>query len=59
MVARKILGNWIYWIVIDLVSIYLYAERDYNLTAVQYGLFTILAVFGFLAWRKEFNLQKV
>jgi len=53
MVAKKILENWIYWIVIDLVSIYLYAQRDYNLTAVQYGLFTILAVFGFFAWRKE------
>ncbi|MFT5820521.1 MAG: nicotinamide mononucleotide transporter [Crocinitomix sp.] len=59
MVTRKILGNWIYWIVIDLVSIYLYAQRDYNLTAVQYGLFTILAVFGFFAWRNEFNKQKV
>lgn len=55
MVTRKILGNWIYWIVIDLVSIYLYAQRDYNLTAVQYGLFTILAVFGFIAWRNEYK----
>jgi nicotinamide mononucleotide transporter len=58
MVTKKILGNWIYWIIIDLVSIYLYAQRDYNLTAVQYGLFTILAVFGFFAWRKEFKTQK-
>ena len=58
MVTRKILGNWIYWIVIDLVSIYLYAQRDYNLTAVQYGLFTIIAVFGFIAWRNEYKHQK-
>ena len=58
MVTRKILGNWIYWIIIDLVSIYLYAQRDYNLTAVQYGLFTILAVFGFIAWLNEYKLQK-
>ncbi|MEJ6583605.1 MAG: nicotinamide riboside transporter PnuC [Crocinitomicaceae bacterium] len=58
MVTKKILGNWIYWIIIDLVSIYLYAQRDYNLTAVQYGLFTILAVFGFFAWRKEYKTQK-
>ncbi len=57
MVTRKVLGNWIYWIVIDLVSIYLYAQRDYNLTAVQYGIFTLLAVFGFMAWRKQFKKQ--
>lgn len=58
MVAQKILENWIYWIVIDFVSIFLYAQRDYNLTAVQYVLFTILAVFGFMAWRKEYKTQK-
>ena len=57
MVTRKILGNWIYWIVIDLVSIYLYAQRDYHLAAVQYGVFTILAVVGFIAWRKEYKAQ--
>ena len=58
MVTKKVLGNWIYWIIIDLVSIYLYAQRDYNLTAVQYGIFTIIAVFGFVAWRKEYKAQK-
>ena len=58
MVTRKIIGNWIYWIVIDLVSIYLYAQRDYYLTAVQYGLFTLLAMYGYMVWRKEYKLQK-
>jgi len=57
MVTQKIVENWIYWIVIDLVSIYLYAQRDYNLTAVQYALFTILAVFGFVAWQKAYKKQ--
>ena len=59
MVTRKIIGNWIYWIVIDLVSIYLYAQRDYYLTAVQYGLFTLLAMYGYMVWRKEYKLQKL
>ena len=58
LMAKRKIENWIYWIIIDLVSIYLYAQRDYNLTAVQYGLFTILAVFGFFAWRKEYKTQK-
>lgn len=57
MVTRKIMGNWIYWIVIDLVSIYLYAQQDYYLTAVQYGIFTLLAIYGFMAWKKEYNRQ--
>ena len=57
MVTRKIMGNWIYWIVIDLVSIYLYAQQDYYLTAVQYGIFTLLAIYGFMAWTKEYKRQ--
>ena len=36
MVTRQILGNWIYWIVIDLISISLYAQNDLSLTAIQY-----------------------
>jgi nicotinamide mononucleotide transporter len=59
MVTKKVLGNWIYWIVIDIVSIYLYAQRDYHLTAVQYGIFTIIAVFGFIAWWNQYKMQTV
>ena len=59
MVAQKILGNWLYWIVIDLVSIYLYAERDYYLSAVQYALFTLLAVYGFWVWQQEYKRHKL
>lgn len=57
MVTQKIVENWLYWIIIDLVSIYLYAQRDYNLTAIQYVLFTVLAIFGFVAWQKAYKKQ--
>lgn len=57
MVTKKILGNWIYWIIIDIASIYLYAQQGYNLAAVQYGIFTILALFGFIAWNTQFKTQ--
>ena len=57
MVTQKILGNWIYWIFIDLVSIYLYSQRYYYLTALQYGLFTLLAIYGFISWKHEYKRQ--
>jgi nicotinamide mononucleotide transporter len=57
MVTKKILGNWIYWIIIDLASIYLYAQQGYNLAAVQYVIFTLLAIFAFIAWNKQYKLQ--
>ncbi len=57
MVVRKVLENWIYWIVIDIVSIYLYHQRGYTLTAVLYFVFTVIAVVGFFAWYKKYKMQ--
>ena len=58
MVTRKVLENWIYWIVIDVLSIQLYAYRNLNLTAVLFALFTIIAIVGFFKWRKAYRLQQ-
>ena len=57
MVAFKILENWLYWIVIDIVSMPLYAYRDLNLTVVLFGIYTIVAIVGFVRWRRTFKLQ--
>lgn len=58
MVTRRVLENWIYWIVIDLVSIYLYSSRELYLSSVLYALFTILAAVGFYAWYREYKTAK-
>lgn len=54
MVARKVLENWLYWIVIDLISIYVYTARSLDLTAVLFGGYVLLAVAGFLEWRRHY-----
>jgi nicotinamide mononucleotide transporter len=55
MVARKILENWLYWVVINSASIYLYLDRGYVLYAVLFGLYIIIAVFGYAQWRRNFH----
>ncbi|MDC0204899.1 nicotinamide riboside transporter PnuC [Flavobacteriales bacterium] len=52
LVAKKILGNWLYWIVIDTVSVYLYFSRDLHLTALLFMTYTIIAIFGYFNWLK-------
>lgn len=59
MVARKILENWLYWFVIDSVSIYLYVSRELYLTALLFALYLVLIVFGYLAWRRELHAHAV
>ena len=57
MVTKKILENWLYWIVIDLVATLLYVNRGLELTGILYLLYTVIAVFGFFNWKKTFKLQ--
>jgi len=51
LVTRKYLQNWLYWIVIDAVSVPLYIDRGLNLTALLFAFYIIIAVLGYLSWR--------
>ncbi len=57
LVTRKVLSNWIYWIIIDAAGIYLYASRGLYLTAVLFIAFTIIAAYGYFKWLKIHQLQ--
>lgn len=59
LVARKVLENWWYWLVIDLVSIGIYWTRGLELTAVLFVLYVILIPIGMRQWRKAYRLQAV
>lgn len=53
LVARKKLENWLYWIVIDSLSIYLYLQRGLSLTALLFALYVVICVFGYLGWQRR------
>ncbi len=55
MVARKILENWLYWLIIDGVSIYLYLDRELYFTAALFVLYIGIIFFGFYAWRQDYR----
>ena len=50
MVTRKVLENWIYWIVIDAASVYLYLDRGLYLTALLFMIYLVLVIVGFYQW---------
>lgn len=54
--ANKKLENWTLWIIGDLITVPLYAYRGWGMFSLQYLIFTILAIQGYLAWKK--NLGK-
>lgn len=55
MVAKKYLENWLYWIVVDSVGIYLYWNRGLNLTALLFAAYVVIVCFGYFQWKKEYT----
>jgi len=55
LMAKRKIENWIFWIVADIISVPLYFYKGFTFSSLQYLGFTIIAIFGFLAWKKHLN----
>ena len=58
LLTQKVLENWLYFIVIDFVSIYLYIEKGLVPTAALFTCYVVLASYGYWQWRKLYLQQK-
>lgn len=56
--ARKYLEQWLVWIVVDVVTCGLYFYKDIPFKASLYGVYVIIAIFGYLKWKKSISLQE-
>ena len=58
MLTKKVLENWLYWVIIDAVSIYIYIQKGFYITAVLFAVYTVLAVVAYIKWKNEYkNLE--
>ncbi|MEM7379584.1 MAG: nicotinamide riboside transporter PnuC [Bacteroidota bacterium] len=55
LMARKKLENWTYWIIGDIISVPLYLYKGLIFTSLQFLLFTVIAIYGYIAWKKHLN----
>ena len=53
MVARKVLENWLYWLVIDAISAFLYFHQGLALTGLLFLCYLVFATLGYFSWRKS------
>lgn len=52
MLAQKYVEQWMTWIAVDIVSAGLYIYKDLYFTAGLYALYTIIAIFGYIKWKR-------
>jgi nicotinamide mononucleotide transporter len=57
LVARKVLENWWYWLVIDAVSVFIYWTRELEATAVLFIVYIFLIPIGLAAWTRSYRHQ--
>lgn len=50
--ARKYIEQWLFWILVDAVSCYLYVIKGIPFKASLYGLYVVIAVMGYFKWKK-------
>ncbi len=53
MAAKKQIENWLVWITADIAYVFLYLNKSLIVTAILYGIITLLAVYAFFQWKKE------
>ena len=58
MLAKKVLENWFYWMVVDSVAIVLYWKSGYLATIILFMLYVILALYAYVSWKKSYDTHR-
>jgi len=53
MMTRKLIENWLIWIAVDVVYVGMFIYKGLYLTAFNYGIYLVLAVMGYFAWKRS------
>lgn len=59
LLAKRKIENWIYLLIGNIISIPLYFYKGYTLSSMLYIVFTVLAILGYLTWKKNLDSKKV
>jgi nicotinamide mononucleotide transporter len=59
LMARRLIENWVLWVVVDAIAIGLFASRGLYATSALYALFLLLSIIGFVGWRRALRGRAV
>ena len=52
LMAKRKIESWIFWIIGDLITVPLYFYKGLTISSLQYIIFTVLAILGYISWKK-------
>ena len=57
LMAKRKVESWIFWIVGNIISVPLYLYKGLAFTSIQYFIFTVIAIAGYIKWKELYNKQ--
>ena len=57
LMAKRKVESWIFWIVGNIISVPLYLHKGLAFTSIQYFIFTLIAIAGYIKWKELYNKQ--
>jgi len=57
LLIKKKLGSWIFWIIVDVVAIFIYCYKELYFTSGLYAVFLVLAILGYIEWKKNLKAE--
>ncbi|MCU4675009.1 nicotinamide riboside transporter PnuC [Catenovulum sp. 2E275] len=58
LLAERVVQSWLYWVVIDATSIYIYLNKSLFVTAFLFVCYTVLAIWAYYQWRKHYYTEQ-
>lgn len=58
LLTRRYWFNWLFWIIVDIVAIYIYSQKGLYPTAILYVTFLIMSVWGLITWLQQAKQQQ-
>ena len=59
MLTQKLIEQWLFWIVIDLLSMGVMIYKELYPSALLFLVYTLLAIKGYMEWKKEMKLRTI
>lgn len=58
LMAQKNIESWVYWIIVDVLGIWLYFVKEVRFISLLYVVLLIMAIYGLIVWNKIWLARK-
>lgn len=52
MLSRRYVEQWLVWVIVDLINCCIYFSKELYPTAILFGIYSVMALFGYMKWLK-------